>query len=294
VLYNARMMIDSHTHLFSPAVMTQREKYSARDAFFGELYSGAVARMVSVDEMLADMDVAGVEKCVVAGWCWQSHEICVEQNSWLMEIARQHPNRLMALATVQARAGADAIREMRRCVEGGVVGIGELNADGQGFHLDDPEFLNLARAMTEMHVPLLLHTNEPVGHIYPGKGKLALAEIYNFVKANPDLHIVLAHWGGGFPFYELMREVRKISKNVFYDSAASPLLYDISIFRTVTNIVGSERVLFGSDYPLILYPKRQGEPGFELFLQQIRELGLGENELARILGGNAQTFWTRS
>ena len=286
------MLIDSHTHLFSPDVMTQREKYSARDAFFGELYSGAVARMVSVDEMLADMDAAGVDQCVVAGWCWQVHDICVEQNSWLMDVARQHPNRLMALATVQPHAGQDAIRELWRCVEGGIVGIGELNADGQGFRLDDPEFLNLAHAMTEMNVPLLLHTNEPVGHAYPGKGKLALAEIYNFIKANPELRIVLAHWGGGFPFYELMREVRKISKNVFYDSAASPLLYDISIFRAVTNIVGSERVMFGSDYPLILYPKKQRDPGFDLFLNQVRELGLSEDEWKKILGENAMRVWS--
>jgi len=286
------MIIDSHTHLFSPDVMTRREKYAARDPFFGTLYSGAVARMASVAEMLAAMDAAGVDKCVVAGWCWQTHEICVEQNSWLLDIARQHPHRLMALATVQPRAGDEAIRELRRCVEGGIVGVGELNADGQGFHLDEPEFLNLARAMTEMNVPLLLHTNEPVGHAYPGKGKLSLAEIYNFVKANPDLRIVLAHWGGGFPFYELMREVRKISRNVFYDSAASPLLYDISIFRTVTDLVGSERVLFGSDYPLILYPKKQRDPGFDLFLNHVREVGLDEDAVKKILGENARRVWT--
>lgn len=272
--------------------MAHRERYAARDAFFGELYSGAVARMVDVDEMLADMDAAGVDQCVVVGWCWQAHEICVEQNSWLMEIARQHPARLLALATVQPNAGADALRELRRCVEGGVVGVGELNADGQGFRLDAPAFLALARAMSEMNVPLLLHTNEPVGHAYPGKGKLALAEIYAFIKANPDLRIVLAHWGGGFLFYELMREVRKIARNVFYDSAASPLLYDIGIFRAATQIVGSDKILFGSDYPLILYPKRQTAPAMTSFLAQVRELDLPDDDRRKILGENAARVWT--
>ncbi|MBI5301269.1 MAG: amidohydrolase [Chloroflexi bacterium] len=285
--YNALVIIDSHTHLFSPEVIAQRERYAARDAFFGALYSGAVARMVGADELIAAMDAAGVDRAVVAGWCWQANEICVEQNSWLMDIARQYPDRVSVLATVQPNAGADAIRELHRCVEGGVVGVGELNADGQGFRLDDPGLMNLARELSDLGLPLMLHTNEPVGHVYPGKGKLAPAEIYAFVKAFPDLRIVLAHWGGGFPFYELMREVRKIARNVFYDSAASPLLYDIGIFRAVTNIVGSDKILFGSDFPLLLYPKRQREPSMDLFLNDIRAAGLSDDDLRNILGENA-------
>ena len=285
------MMIDSHTHIFSPDVIARRDWYAARDPFFGALYRGVAARMVGADELIAAMDAAGIDRAVVCGWCWQDNGICVEQNSWLMGIAQQYPTRLLALATVQPNAGADALCELQRCIAGGARGIGELNADGKLFRLDDANFLALAREMSDANFQLLLHTNEPVGHLYPGKGTLALAEVYAFIKQFPNLRVVLAHWGGGLPFYELMREVRRVAQNVFYDSAASPLLYRSDIFKTILQIVGSEKILYGSDFPLLLYPKRQTEPDFAPFLEEIRALGLSARELENILGENAQRVW---
>ncbi len=280
------MIVDAHTHLFSPDVIAQRARYGERDTFFGYLYRSPRAHTIGVAELLAAMDASGVERAVVVGWAWQYHDVCVEQNTWLIEIARQYPARLIVLCTVQPRAGAAAIRELRRCIESGLAGVGELNADGQGFRLDDDTFMQLARAASELRVPLVLHTNEPVGHDYPGKGQLSLGAIYALVRQLPELRLVLAHWGGGYPFYELMPEVRAASQNVFYDTAASPLLYSPAIFRTVVNIVGADKILFGSDYPLILYPKRQKEPAMHLFLDEVRNAGLSNTELEKILGQN--------
>ena len=285
------MIIDAHTHLFSPDVVADRARYTQRDSFFDALYHNPKAHIVGAVELIAAMDAAGVDQAVVAGWPWQSNDICIEQNTWLRQVARQYPNRLSALCTVQPNAGDAAIRELRRCIEDGMAGVGELNADGQGFRLDDEGLLNLARARVELRAPIMLHTNEPVGHPYPGKGELPLAAIYALVKALPDLRLVLAHWGGGFPFYELMPEVRAAAPNVFYDTAASPLLYAPNIFRAVVNIVGAHKVLFGSDFPLILYPKRQKEPDMRPFLDEVRGIGFSAEELAKILGNNAWTVF---
>ncbi len=178
------MIIDAHTHLFSPDVMRHRSRYAERDAFFGYLYSGTVARMVSVEEMIAAMDKAGIDQAIVTGWCWQNHADCVEQNSWTMDVVRKYPGRLRALAAIQPHAGAEAIRELERCVAGGMVGLGELNADGQSFRLDDKSFRMLAHRAAELNVAMLLHTNEPVGHQYPGKGQLPLSDIYDLAKAD--------------------------------------------------------------------------------------------------------------
>jgi predicted TIM-barrel fold metal-dependent hydrolase len=282
------MLIDAHTHIFSPDVITQRERYAERDPFFGQLYRGTVARMVGAEELIAAMDRVGIDQAIVTGWCWQHHADCVEQNSWTMEMVRKYPKRLRALAAIQPNAGAAAIRELERCVAGGMVGVGELNADGQGFRLDDANVRTLAQRAAELNVAMLLHTNEPVGHRYPGKGTLPLGAVYDLAKAVPNLRLVLAHWGGGFPFYELMREVRQVAQNIYYDSAASPLLYSPKIFRTVIDLVGSEKVLLGSDFPLILYPKRQSEPDYAPFLTEIRGLGLSAEEFANVMGKNAQ------
>ncbi|HYI15544.1 MAG TPA: amidohydrolase family protein, partial [Thermomicrobiales bacterium] len=60
-----------------------------------------------------------------------------------------------------------------------------------------------------------------------------------------------AHWGGGLPFYELMPEVRAVTHQVAYDSAATTYLYNHTVFSHVAALVGADRVVFGSDYPIL-------------------------------------------
>ena len=100
-----------------------------------------------------------------------------------------------------------------------------------------------------------IHASEPVGHQYFGKGNITPELIYPFIQSFPDLKLVCAHWGGGLPFYALMPEVAQAFNNTFFDTAATPFLYRPQIFKQVADIVGSEKILFGSDYPL-LSPKR--------------------------------------
>lgn len=283
--------VDAHIHLFPPEVREHRQRFLDQDPFFAHLYGSPRARMVSPDQALADMDRDGVDMAVVAGWPWQSHDACVEHNTWAMELARQQPDRFAALAVLQPDAGAAALRELERCLDGGMAGVGELNADGQGFRLDGPGVLAVAQTLAERGAPLLLHCNEPVGHVYPGKGALSLAAIYDFIRAVPQLRLVLAHWGGGMPFYELMPEVQRAMANVYYDSAASPLLYEPRVFHLAFELVGARKVLFGSDYPLNLYPGGGGRPGFRRFLDEIRDMDLGVEAEGSVMGGNAHLVY---
>ena len=52
-----------------------------------------------------------------------------------------------------------------------------------------------------------------------------------------------------------MTEVKEALENVWFDTAASPFLYDASIYSTVSRIVGVDKVLLGSDYPLIKFSR---------------------------------------
>jgi hypothetical protein len=76
-----------------------------------------------------------------------------------------------------------------------------------------------------------------------------------------------------------MPEVGKALSNVYFDTAATPFLYKPQIFKQVADIIGSDRILFGSDYPL-LSPKR--------IIDQIESSGLSQKDKAKILGGNAK------
>jgi uncharacterized protein len=131
--------------------------------------------------------------------------------------------------------------------------------------------------------PLLLHASEPVGHRYPGKGTATPDRLLSFLAANPDLHVVLAHWGGGLPFYELMPEVAALTLNVVYDSAASSYLYRPEVFRAVLDITGRERVLWASDHPVL---------GMGRFLERTRRLAvIRPDEWVPLMGDNARRVY---
>jgi predicted TIM-barrel fold metal-dependent hydrolase len=137
----------------------------------------------------------------------------------------------------------------------------------------------IARVAREHRLVILTHTSEPVGHLYPGKGTITPDILYRFITNFPALALVCAHWGGGLPFYALMPEVTRALSNVYFDTAASPLLYRDEIFRHVAEIVGADKILFGSDYPLI----RQSR-----IVKSIQSLSLSEEARSMILGGNAR------
>jgi hypothetical protein len=128
---------------------------------------------------------------------------------------------------------------------------------------------------------LLTHTSEPVGHQYSGKGEATPDMIYRLITTFPDLKLVCAHWGGGLPFYALMPEVKAALKNVYFDTAASPFLYTPQIYSQVVQLVGADKILFGSDYPLI--PQRR-------FLKEIFALDLSAATKRKILADNAKNL----
>jgi predicted TIM-barrel fold metal-dependent hydrolase len=127
--------------------------------------------------------------------------------------------------------------------------------------------------------PVLIHSNEPVGHDYPGKTPNTLAQIYRMIARFPANTIVLAHWGGGLFFFNLLkREAKDRLRNVYFDTAASPFLYDPEIYRIAIQVVGIDKILFGSDFPLI-FPAR--------YFAELEAARLSDAERRQICGGNA-------
>ena len=147
--------------------------------------------------------------------------------------------------------------------------------------------MRLAEACIRSDIPLNLHANEEVGGFYPGKAPTPLRDYYRLAARYPELKLILAHWGGGLFFYELLPEVRRALRNVRYDTAASPLQYATrAIFDVALRCVDHRKLLYASDYPLRLYPRRQPEPDFRPFLAEIRALDLAPDVSDDILGGN--------
>lgn len=274
------MIIDFHTHVVSPRVKERRDEYAKRDACFSLLYSQPKAKLATADELIASMDECGIDRSVILSLGLVSHELCIEANDYILESIARYSKRLIGFCAVQPMAGDKAIQELERCAHGGAKGIGEIRPDVQGFDLRDSALLKpVIQSAIKHGMIFLTHASEPVGHQYLGKGNITPDVIYPFIQSFPDLKLVCAHWGGGLPFYALMPEVAQDFKNTFFDTAATPFLYRPQIFKHVSDIIGCEKILFGSDYPL-LSPKR--------IMGQLDMLDLSEEGKAMILGANAE------
>jgi Predicted metal-dependent hydrolase of the TIM-barrel fold len=273
------VVIDFHTHIFPPWIRENRDEYIKRDPCFSLLYSEPKAKLITAEELIASMDEAEIDVSVVLNIGWVSHELCVETNDYILDSISRYPDRLVGFCAIQPRAGDAAIIELERCAGAGAKGIGEMRSDVQDFDLADKAMMNPVVEIALQHgLIFLTHSSEPVGHLYIGKGSITPDILYSFILNFPDLKLVCAHWGGGLPFYALMPEVARALTNVFFDTAATVWLYQPQIFQQVSQLIGSDNILFGTDYPL-MHQNR--------VIAQIQSAELSEEDKNKILGDNA-------
>ncbi len=285
------MIIDAHVHYTPPELRANLDEFIKVEPSWGLLMGGpnSVQGWVSAERMIEDMDRAAVDKVLLMGEYRRLQEGCVARNDEALAIARRYGNRVLPFAMLQPKAGQVALDELARCVDAGMVGVGELGPYGQGYRLDDPDFSRVVEACIDYGIPINLHVNEEVGHYYGGKAATPLLHIYHLAERYPELKLILSHWGGGLLFYELMAEVQKVLRNVWYDTAASPLLYPTErIFKAALTVVDHRKLLYGSDYPLRVYPRVQKDPDFRPFLVEIEALGLPADQREDLLGCNAE------
>jgi hypothetical protein len=282
------LIIDAHTHIFPPEIIEQRDKLclAEKEDRFAECYNSPKAKMSTAEDLILALDTAGIAKAVVCGYAFNNQTLCALSNNYIIETVQKYPERLIGLGVVQPLAGDAAVYEAERCLQAGLRGLGELTADGQGF---DPTakatFQALASLLQQHSAVLMLHASEPVGHLYPGKGKTTPDKILALAQNFPELKIIAAHWGGGLPFYQLMPEVAQQAQNIYYDTAATTYLYRFGVFRVVVDLAGVDKILFASDFPLLNPAK---------LLKRVREEAfLSADELNAVLGGNATKLFSK-
>ena len=248
-------MIDFHVHVYPPEIIQNAELISKREPYFNALTHNKVHRWATVEDLLSEMQKSGVERSVIFGFAFQDLSLCRICNDYVISAVKQYPEQLSGFCVVPPQAKR-AEAEILRCAEQGLIGVGELFPEGQDFNItDQKETRKLAEFLKECGLLLLLHTAEPVGHYYVGKGNVGPKEAAIFCEHHPDTKVIFAHLGGGLWLYELMPEMKKILSNAYYDLAALPWLYDPKILRTIREAGLMEKFLFGSDFP-ILSPMR--------------------------------------
>ena len=259
------MIVDVHTHIFPAHLIEARQRIAEREPEFATMYADPRAKLATAEELLTSMAGAGVDVSVACGFWWHDAGLAAEHAAYLVEVAAASDGRLLAFVPgLTPPAGAH--------------GLGEARFDS----IEASATAAAAAGATDL--PLLTHCTEEPGHAYPGKhGGLTAGGLWRLLQDHEALRVVAAHWGGGFPFYALMPEVRTLlaSGRVVFDTAASALLYEPRIFEVVRRLVGDNLIVWGSDFPL----RSQATD-----LAAVTAAVPDPEARAAILGGNAARF----
>ena len=166
------------------------------------------------------------------GMGWSDYSFNQYVNEYLIESQIKSGGRLVAITGITPQHGDTGIYEAERCIASGSHGFGEVHLSEQKMAGKPFDFLEPYMSMLlTAEFPLVVHSSEPVGHLYQGKGQTDPQELEKLVQFFPNNKMVLAHWGGGLLFYEMMKEMKELMGNVFYDTAATPLLYNLSLIH---------------------------------------------------------------
>jgi uncharacterized protein len=177
----------------------------------------------------------------------------------ILDAAAAHSDVLIPFGSVDPLRGADAVAQARSLVrDHGARGF-KFHPSMQGFAPNDPQFYPLYEQIESRGVPALFHTGQTgIGAGLPGgRGiKLRLSDpmLVDDVAADfPELKIILAH--PSVPWAASSISIATHKANVFIDlSGWSPKYFPPELVRAANSLL-QDKVLFGTDYPL-LTPQR--------------------------------------
>jgi uncharacterized protein len=177
----------------------------------------------------------------------------------ILDRAAAHADVLIPFGSVDPLRGADAVAQARSLVaDHGARGF-KFHPSLQGFAPNDPQFYPLWAEIESLGVPALFHTGQTgIGAGLPGgRGiKLRLSDpmLVDDVAADfPALPIILAH--PSVPWAASSISIATHKANVFIDlSGWSPKYFPPELVRAANSLL-QDKVLFGTDYPL-LTPQR--------------------------------------
>jgi aminocarboxymuconate-semialdehyde decarboxylase len=273
-----------------------------------------------VQARIAELDAQGVEQQVVCatpvmfGYGWQAAQAAdwaARMNDEVLAFCRQAPGRLVPLAQVPLQDTALACAEASRAKAAGHVGVQIGNHVGAR-DLDDAGLVDFLVHCANEGIPLLVHPWDMMGGAgrmkqwmlpwlvaMPAETQLAMLSLIlsgALERIPPTLKICFAHGGGSFAW--LLGRADNAWRHrdiVRKDCPALPSSYarrfhvDTAVFepgalKLLVDVMGTDRVMLGSDYPFPLGEQRIGA--------LVREVDfLDDTARTRMLGGTARAFF---
>ncbi|MCC9205772.1 amidohydrolase family protein [Arthrobacter sp. zg-Y769] len=205
----------------------------------------------------------------------------------IAEGAARNNDVLIPFGSVDPLQGSRAVDRARMLVEDyGVKGF-KFHPSLQGFDPSDQQFYPIYEAISALGVPALFHTGQNgMGAGLPGGYGIKLAYsnpmLLDAVAADfPELQVIMAH--PSVPWQDEANSIATHKANVWIDlSGWSPKYFPESLVRA-SNSMLADKVLFGTDYPLISPQKWLGAFEQQSFKDEVRPKILKDNAV-RLLG----------
>jgi len=255
------LVIDAHCHIYPPKIAGKAAEGTARFYDTKTFYDGTVASLI-----------ADGRESAIDGYVVQSVATAPKQvssiNRFIAEEVRKSGGRLFGLGTLHPYSPT-LERDVEELVRLGLHGV-KLHPDIQKVRVDDPCCMKIYE-LCRGKLPILIHTGDK-RYDYSNPNRLVPV-----LKAFPDLTVIGAHLGGYSVWDDAYDKLKGID-NLFFDCCSSLTFLDRDKAAEIIRGYGTERVMFGSDYPM-------WSPKIEL--DKLMALGLKDSEYDRILGKNA-------
>lgn len=298
-------IVDIHAHVWPPAYAPGGAREKKNTGFAPEIER----KITSPEALLSELETGGVSLAIITatieslfGLQGETDQgIIAETNDWLGELTAQHPDRLGAFATVDAFSGDAGAREAERAItKAGLSGL-VIDSSRNGRFLSDPGVRPTLEVAARLRVPIFVH---PVSHPDAatliaaagkngnsiGRGLMNGVALLSVLEASllddfPDLNLIFATLGLGALVQaarggKFGREAREAGErpNIYFDTMGD----DPAIISTLVGFFGVERVLAGTDWPILSGLSR------ERFADSLQSAGLNEAEQRLVAGGNAR------
>ena len=266
-----------------------------------------LARIKALDEMKIDMQAISPSPILL--FYWEDAVVAAHfsrrQNEAIQAVVKKHPDRFIGFGSVPLQSVAESIAIAEEAQSMGLKGLEIGNAVGDK-PLDDPSFEPFFEAAQKLDMLLFVHPLEggldaddplsPIlGNVLQFTFRTTLMVERMIIKGMfekyPNLRLCLSHGGGLLAFniwrldhsYGLRPELKKVMsrkpseylKQLYFDT----IVHSVAALQYLVHVVGAERVVVGTDYPMAM---GDFDP-----VAKVMQLELSEAQREQILGGNA-------
>ncbi len=266
-------VVDAHVHLFPPGL------FRALWGWF-ERYGWPIRYPLLADQVVEHLSSRGVEHIVALHY---AHKPGMARglNRFVAALSARSP-RVTGLATVMP-GEADAAQILREGFEAGLAGV-KLHCHVQAFAPDEPRLAELYEICVEFGRPMVIHAGrEPKSPAYPVDtyAVCAASRIESVLNNHPGLKLCVPHLGAD-EFVEYARLMERF-EGLWLDTTM--MLADYFPLASLEALrVCPQRVIYGSDFPNLPY-------AWDRELKKIRGLGLPDEVLEGLVGGNARRLY---